>query len=44
MRKTFVTIAALALVQAVEARFNALDADDARLERGLADAVGATSS
>jgi len=40
MRKTFVTIAALALVQAVEARFNALDADDARLERGLADAGG----
>jgi len=40
MQKTFVTIAALALVQAVEARFNALDADNARLERGLADAGG----
>ena len=40
MQKTFVTIAALALVQAVEARFNALDADNARLERELADAGG----
>ena len=57
MRKTFVTIAALALVQfgvvgyvskseykktvrAVEARFNALDADNARLKRELADAGG----
>ncbi len=40
MRKTFVTIAALALVQAVEARFNALDADNARLKRELADVGG----
>ena len=40
MQKTFVTIDALALVQAVEARFNALDADNARLKRELADAGG----